>query len=112
MMKKIEAIIGTDKLDEAAAALVGEGVDGMCVSEVRHTTMRARCYRYRGAPFTVPLEPVLKIEIVVTDAQLARCVAALHRCISSDTSGVGTVTIQSVDDALHIRSGQRLDRAA
>ena len=34
-MKKIEAIIQPHKLDEVKEALIGIGVDGMTISEVR-----------------------------------------------------------------------------
>ena len=48
-MKKIEAIIQAFKLEEVKDALIGIGVDGMTVSEVRgHGRQKGHTDFYRG----------------------------------------------------------------
>ena len=55
-MKKIEAIIQPFKLDEVKEALVGAGIDGITVSEVRgHGRQKGHREMYRGQEYTVDL---------------------------------------------------------
>ena len=69
-MKKIEAIIQPHKLDEVKDALLGIGVDGMTVSEVRgHGRQKGHTEAYRGQEYKVDLLPKVKIELVVTSAR-------------------------------------------
>ncbi|MGH9645787.1 MAG: P-II family nitrogen regulator, partial [Bryobacteraceae bacterium] len=68
-MKKLEAIIQPHKLDEVKDALLGIGVDGMTVSEVRgHERQKGHTEVYRGQEYQVDLLPKVKIELVVGSA--------------------------------------------
>src|SRR5260370_30420343 len=60
-MKKIEAIIQPHKLDEVKDALLGIGVDGMTVSEVRgHGRQKGHTEVYRGQEYKVDLLPKVR----------------------------------------------------
>ena len=65
-MKKIEAIIQPHKLDEVKDALIGIGISGMTISEVRgHGRQKGHTEVYRGAEYKVDLLPKVKVEMVV-----------------------------------------------
>ncbi|MBV9035685.1 MAG: P-II family nitrogen regulator, partial [Acidobacteriaceae bacterium] len=70
-MKKIEAIIQPFKLDEVKEALVGIGVNGITICEVRgHGRQKGHMEVYRGAEYAVDLIPKLKLELFVPDGRV------------------------------------------
>jgi len=111
-MKKIEAIIQPYKLDEVKEALLGIGVDGMTVSEVRgHGRQKGHTETYRGQEYKVDLLPKVKIELVVTSARVDEIVRALSTAARSGKVGDGKVFVTEVLDAIRIRNEDRGEAA-
>lgn len=111
-MKKIEAIIQPHKLDEVKAALIGIGVDGMTVSEVRgHGRQKGHTETYRGQEYKVDLLPKVKIELVVTSARADEIVRTLSTAARSGKVGDGKVFVTEVLDAIRIRNEDRGEAA-
>jgi nitrogen regulatory protein P-II 1 len=111
-MKKIEAIIQPHKLDEVKDALLGIGVDGMTVSEVRgHGRQKAHTETYRGQEYKVDLLPKVKIELVVTSARADEIVRTLSTAARSGKVGDGKVFVTEVLDAVRIRNEDRGEAA-
>jgi len=111
-MKKIEAIIQPHKLDEVKDALLGIGVDGMTVSEVRgHGRQKGHTEVYRGQEYKVDLLPKVKVELVVTDARVDEIVRTLATAARSGRVGDGKVFVTAVLDAVRIRNEDRGDAA-
>ena len=106
-MKKIEAVINPHDLDEARDALVQVGVDGISVSEIRTWDQCARSNFYRGAEYAASFVPQIKIEVVIDDARVASCAAAISRCGRGDA-----IVVFSVEDTIQIRTGLHTARAA
>lgn len=109
-MKKVEASISPSRLDAVCEALVEQGITGITACEIRTYEPTAHGYRYRGAEFSVPFAPRVKIETVVDDGQVARCVAAIRRGVDGDDSD--HVVVFTVEDAVRIRTGESAMRAA
>jgi len=111
-MKKIEAIIQPHKLDEVKDALLGIGVEGMTVSEVRgHGRQKGHTEVYRGQEYKVDLLPKVKIEMVVTSARADEIVRTLSTAARSGKVGDGKVFVTEVLDAIRIRNDDRGDAA-
>jgi nitrogen regulatory protein P-II 1 len=111
-MKKIEAIIQPHKLDEVKDALLGIGVDGMTVSEVRgHGRQKGHTEVYRGQEYKVDLLPKVKLELVVPDARADEIVRTLSTAARSGRVGDGKVFVTAVLDAVRIRNEDRGDAA-
>jgi nitrogen regulatory protein P-II 1 len=111
-MKKIEAIIQPHKLDEVKDALLGIGVDGMTVSEVRgHGRQKGHTETYRGQEYKVDLLPKVKIELVVTSARADEIVRTLSTAARSGKVGDGKVFVTDVLDAIRIRNDDRGEAA-
>ena len=111
-MKKIEAIIQPHKLDEVKEALLGIGVDGMTVSEVRgHGRQKGHTEVYRGQEYKVDLLPKVKIELVVTSARADEIVRTLSNAARSGKVGDGKVFVTDVLDAIRIRNEDRGEAA-
>jgi nitrogen regulatory protein P-II 1 len=111
-MKKIEAIIQPFKIDEVKAALLGIGIDGMTISEVRgHGRQKGHKEVYRGQEYNVDLLPKLKIEMVVPTARADEVVTALSGAARTGKIGDGKIFIYDVADVIRIRNGDRGDTA-
>jgi len=111
-MKKIEAIIQPHKLDEVKDALLGIGVDGMTVSEVRgHGRQKGHTEVYRGQEYKVDLLPKVKLELVVADARADEIVRTLTTAARSGRVGDGKVFVTAVLDAVRIRNEDRGEAA-
>jgi nitrogen regulatory protein P-II 1 len=111
-MKKIEAIIQPHKLDEVKDALLGIGVDGMTVSEVRgHGRQKGHTEVYRGQEYKVDLLPKVKIELVVPSGRADEIVRTLATAARSGRVGDGKVFVTSVVDAVRIRNEDRGEAA-
>ena len=111
-MKKIEAIIQPFKLDEVKTALIGIGVEGITISEVRgHGRQKGHTEVYRGAEYKVDLLPKVKIETVVSDTRAEQIVSVLVAAASTGKIGDGKIFVSSIEEAVRIRNGDRGENA-
>jgi len=111
-MKKIEAIIQPFKLDEVKQAMIGIGIDGMTISEVRgHGRQKGHKEVYRGQEYTVDLLPKVRIEMVVADGLADKAVDTLASAARTGKIGDGKIFVYEVAEAIRIRNGDRGDAA-
>ena len=111
-MKKIEAIIKPFKMDEAKAALMELGIQGLTVSEVKgFGRQKGHTEIYRGSEYTVDFLPKVKIEVVVVDAQVNPVVEALLKTARTGKIGDGKIFVSAVEKVIRIRTGE-VDEAA
>ena len=111
-MKKIEAIIKPFRLDDVKDALQEVGVTGMTAIEVKgfgrqggHTEL------YKGAEYVVDFLPKVKVEVVVKDDDVDRCVEAIIKAARTGKIGDGKIFITTVERVVRIRTGE-LDESA
>ena len=111
-MKKIEAIIQPYKLDEVKEALKNIGADGATISEVHgHGRQKGHKEFYRGAEYKVDVLPKIKLEMVVTEANLERTISAIAEAARSGKLGDGKIFVSSIEEAYRIRNGDRGESA-
>jgi nitrogen regulatory protein P-II 1 len=111
-MKKIEAIIQPFKIDEVKNALIGIGIDGMTISEVRgHGRQKGHKEVYRGQEYNVDLLPKVKLEMVVSAERSDEIVRALTTAARTGKIGDGKIFIYDVTEAVRIRNGDRGEAA-
>ena len=111
-MKKIEAIIKPFNLEEVKDALAEIGIDGMTVSEVKgFGRQKGHTEIYRGSEYIVDFLPKIKIEVVLTDAQLDQATAAIIKAAKTGKIGDGKIFISSVDEAVRIRTEETGEKA-
>jgi nitrogen regulatory protein P-II 1 len=111
-MKKIEAYIRVFKLDDVVDALLQQGVHGMTVSDVRgFGRQKGHAEIYRGAECTINFMPKIKIEIVVTDADLSRTIDAIIRATKTGQVGDGKILVTHLENVIRIRTGEAGDHA-
>ena len=106
-MKKVEAIIKPFKLDEVKEALSQVGVQGMTVTEVKgHGRQRGHTEMYRGAEYVVDFLPKVKLELVVSDAQVHPVIKAIITAAKTGKIGDGKIFVLDVAEAVRIRTGE------
>ena len=111
-MKKIEAIIQPHKLEEVKAALVGIGIDGMTITEVRgHGRQKGHKEIYRGMEYNVDLLPKVKLEAIVSDNRSDEVVRAILKAARTGKIGDGKIFVSNVAEAIRIRNDDRADAA-
>ena len=111
-MKKIEAIIQPHKLDEVKEALIGIGVDGMTISEVRgHGRQKGHTEVYRGSEYKVDLLPKVKVEMFVAEARVSQILETLTAAARSGKIGDGKIFVSTIEEAVRIRNGDRGETA-
>ncbi len=107
-MKKIEAVIQPHKLDEVKTALIGIGVDGMTISEVRgYGRQKGHVEFYRGQEYRVDLLPKVKIEMIVPGPRVEMVIKALSDAARSGKIGDGKIFVSSMEEVVRIRNGER-----
>jgi nitrogen regulatory protein P-II 1 len=111
-MKKVEALIRHYKLEEVRTALIDAGILGMTASEVhgfgRH---KGHSEVFRGSEYTVEFVPKVKVEVVVTDAQLPATIETIIQAAKTGQIGDGKLFVADVSDAIRIRTGETGDSA-
>ena len=111
-MKKVEVILQPFKLDEVKEALLGVGIDGMTVSEVRgHGRQKGHKEVYRGQEYQLDLLPKTKLEIVVAEAKLQEVIKAVTTAARTGKIGDGKIFVYDVVEAIRIRNDDRGEAA-
>ncbi len=111
-MKKIEAIIRPEKVNIVKEALEELGYPGMTVTEVKgHGIQKGVTEMWRGRVFKVDLLSKVKMEIVVTDADVDRLVQAIAKEARTGNIGDGKIFVSSIEDAVRIRTGEAGEKA-
>jgi nitrogen regulatory protein P-II 1 len=111
-MKKIEAIVRPEKLDDVRKALEKAGYPGMTITEVEgHGKQKGVTRQWRGESYKVDLLPKAKIEIVVSDKDADRTIGAITSAAKTGSVGDGKIFISDVDQVVRIRTGDKGDDA-
>ena len=111
-MKMITAVIKPFKLEEVREALAEVGVTGLTVTEVKgFGRQKGHTELYRGAEYVVDFLPKVKIEVVVPDADVERCVDAIIKAARTGKIGDGKIFVTPVERVVRIRTGEEDDNA-
>jgi len=95
-MKKVEAVIRPDRLQQVQDALDEVGISGLTVTEVLGCgSQRGYTETYRGTP------------VRISDGRVDGAVEAITRAARTGEVGDGKIFIIPVEDAVRIRSGER-----
>ena len=107
-MKKIEAIIKPFKLDEVKDALHEIGLKGITVVEAKgFGRQKGHTELYRGAEYVVDFLPKVKLEIIVSDENVAKVVETIEKAARTGRIGDGKIFVLPVEEVVRIRTGER-----
>ena len=106
-MKKVEAVVRPHLLDAVKTALQEVGIVGMTVTEVKgFGRQKGHTELYRGAEYVVDFLPKVKLEMVVKEDQLARCIEAISTAARTGKIGDGKIFVYPVEQVIRIRTGE------
>jgi nitrogen regulatory protein P-II 1 len=107
-MRKLEAIIRPERLQDVQDALDDLGVSGLTVSEVMGCgAQRGYTEQYRGSRVNISLLPKLKVESIVPGDLVEKAVDAIVAAAYTGEIGDGRVFVSPVDESVRIRTGER-----
>ncbi len=106
-MKKIEAIIRPERLQDVQDALDGLGVSGLTVSDVVGCgRQKGYTEQYRGSRANISLLPKIKVESVVPDGLAELAIEAIVSGAHTGDIGDGRVFVSDIEQAIRIRTGE------
>ena len=107
-IKKIEAIIRPERLQEVQDALDELGVSGLNVTEVMGCgRQKGYTEQYRGSRANISLLPKLKVESVVSAEIVDKAVDAIVGAAYTGETGDGRVFVYDIEQSVRIRTGDR-----
>jgi nitrogen regulatory protein P-II 1 len=107
-MKKIEAIIRPEKLEDVRKALEKAGFPGMTVSEVKGRGRQGGItLQWRAGEYRVEFLPKVKLEIVVEDNDVGQVVDIICDAAATGKIGDGKIFILPVEDVVRVRTKER-----
>ena len=106
-MVTIEAIIKPHKLEEVHKALLGIGVQGMTVFEVKEFGRHCRhTETYRGAQYQVDFQPKLQLTFVIPETMAEEAVGAIQKTAGTAKTGDSKSFVSRTDSVVRIRTGE------
>jgi len=106
-MKKIEAIIQPDALENVKQALFDAQIFKMTVHRVRGCgQQRGYSESYRGKVYKVNLLEKIKLEIAVNDEFVDPCIEAIIKGARSGNIGDGKIFVTELQRCVRIRTGE------
>ena len=102
-MKRVEAIIRSERLGEVAASLEAVHLAGFTISDVRgHGRAPERTGEYRGHSYELLVTHKLQVTLFVEDDEIEKAVAAITAGASTGEIGDGLIAVSSVDSMYRI----------
>ncbi len=106
-MKKVEAIIRPEKLEDVKKALENKGIVAMTITEVRgRGEQKGIKLQFRGRTMDVDLLPKVKIEIVVEDSKVDTVINTIANSARTGKYGDGKIFVIPVEKSVRVRTGE------
>lgn len=106
-MKRIEAIVRPEKLQDVKNALVSIGATGMTLEDVRgFGRQKGQTSTYRGISYTVEFLTKKRLVLVVSDENLETILETIAIAAATGTIGDGKIFVSEVEQAIRIRTGE------
>jgi nitrogen regulatory protein P-II 1 len=106
-MKKIEAVIRPEKLEELRENLDKKGFSGMTVTEVKgRGTQKGVTLEWRVGEYKVEFLPKIKLEMVILDKDVEEVVKTICSVCSTGSIGDGEIFVSDISYVVRIRTGE------
>ena len=106
-MKRIDAIIRQQNLDNVRECLTSIGVEGLTAMDVLgFGRQMGRTEIYRGCEYRVDFHPKLLLTILARDDQVDEIVDAIIKGARTGKIGDGKIVVTSIDEVIRIRTGE------
>ncbi|MFA5099695.1 MAG: P-II family nitrogen regulator [Candidatus Omnitrophota bacterium] len=111
-MRKIEAVIRVEKLEEIVEALEKIGCPGIMITRIEgHGRQKGLIEQFRGREYKVDFLPKIKLEIVVKDADVEKIMKTIADNARTGEIGDGKIFVYTAENAMRIRTGEKGESA-
>ncbi|HOW42078.1 MAG TPA: P-II family nitrogen regulator [Candidatus Omnitrophota bacterium] len=111
-MKKIEAVIRSEKVGAVRKALEQVAIAGLTLIQVDgHGNQRGTVQRLRGEEFKVGILPKTKLELIAADKHVPAIIRAICTAARTGQIGDGKIFVYPVEEAVRIRTGECGEKA-
>ena len=111
-MKKIEAIIRPNKLEDIKQAFRDINIHGVTISQVMGCGKQLGWKEYyRGTEVAMNVLPKIRLELVVNDEKVEVVINKILQVTKTGEVGDGKIFVYDVIDCIRIRTGERGDSA-
>jgi nitrogen regulatory protein P-II 1 len=108
MLKKIEAIIREDKLNDVKDALHEIGIVGLNVFEIRgHGRQGGITLAGRSGTYQVDMLTKIQVNIILSDRNLDETIEVIRKSAYTGESGDGLIFVVPIEEVIRIRTGER-----
>ena len=108
MLKKIEAIIREDKLNDVKEALREIGIVGLNVFEIRgHGRQGGITLVGRSGSYQVDMLVKIQLNIILSEQNLEETIETILNSASTGETGDGLIFVYAVEEAIRIRTRER-----
>ncbi|HKG42286.1 MAG TPA: P-II family nitrogen regulator [Nitrososphaeraceae archaeon] len=102
-MKRIDAIIRSERMPLVKERLRQLGIGGMTISTVSGWSKQRELHlQWRGQPVAYDLLPKAKFEIIVTDDRMDSVIQAITESARTGEHGDGVIFVSTIEQAINI----------
>jgi len=107
-LKKIEAVIRSEKFGYVKDALAKAGYTSLTMYEVKGRGKQSGIVEtIDGKTIRADLLPKTKIEMVADDKEIEKIIKVIITTAETGTIGDGKIFVSTIDDVVRIRTGER-----
>lgn len=107
-MKKIEAIIRSEKMETIKNALATAGFIGLTTYEVKgRGRQKGIILQYRTQEYRVDMLAKTKLELVVDDEEVEKVIKIICESGRTGNIGDGKIFILPIEEIIRVRTGER-----
>jgi len=108
MLKKIEAIIREDKVNDVKDALIEIGIVGLNIFEIRgHGRQGGIKLSGRAGTYMVDMLAKIQVNIILSDRNLEETIEAICKAAYTGEPGDGLIFVYPVEEVIRIRTRER-----
>ena len=108
MLKKIEAIIREDKVNDVKDALIDIGIVGLNMFEIRgHGRQGGIKLAGRAGTYQVDMLPKIQVNIILSERNLEEAIEAILKSAFTGERGDGLIFVYPVEEVVRIRTRER-----
>ena len=106
-MKKLECYIKPSRVEKVLDELVKAGITGVSITHVKgHGTQLGYTEMYRGTERKVSLLEKVRIDIVLSKANVDKTIQLIAETAHTGEEGDGKIFVYAVEKAYRIRTGE------
>ncbi len=107
-MKKIEAIIRPEKINDVKRALRAIGIVGMNIADVQgHGRAGGITLAGRTGSYQIDMLPRKQLNVVLSDHNVEKAIKTISEATHTGEQGDGLIFVLPVEDVIRIRTGER-----